>query len=64
MIVISVADLRIRKFGKEISCWIGLNDIDVEGKYVFDDGTKPTNYTNWQPNTSPESELPHCIHLQ
>ena len=30
------------------SCWIGLNDIDNEGTYVWADGTAST-YTHWTP---------------
>uniref|UniRef100_A0A8C4QFH3 C-type lectin domain-containing protein n=1 Tax=Eptatretus burgeri TaxID=7764 RepID=A0A8C4QFH3_EPTBU len=30
----------------ELKCWIGLNDINEEGNFVWSDGT-PVNYTHW-----------------
>ena len=32
-----------------LSYWIGLNDIEDEGTFVWQDGSPPSSYTNWSP---------------
>lgn len=48
--------------GVELS-WIGLNDREVEGEFVWEDGT-PVNFTHWgheAPTEGPEAEDRDCV---
>ena len=38
----------VRALGGSSALWIGLNDIDSEGTFVWSDGS-PVTYTNWVP---------------
>ena len=43
--------------------WIGLNDVDAEGSFVWTDGT-PVDFTKWsagEPNNAGGAE--HCVHI-
>ena len=43
------------------SCWIGINDIDNEGTFIWADGTEVT-YTGWpigEPNNSGNEDCTH-----
>jgi hypothetical protein len=45
------------------SWWIGLNDLEVEGTFVWPDGS-PATYTNWndgEPNNA--NGIEHCVEL-
>lgn len=49
--------------GKNIEFWIGLNDKEQEGKYLWIDGTE-ASYTNWasgQPNNAGDSD---CVKIK
>ena len=45
-------------------CWIGLNDLDNEGTFVWADGTN-SSYRNWeagQPNNLESNGDQDCVH--
>jgi hypothetical protein len=42
--------------------WIGLNDIDKDGTWVWDDGSTP-KYTNWSPGAKDEDPERDCATL-
>ena len=44
-----VNDLMAPKDAYNLSYWIGLNDIEDEGTFVWQDGLPPSSYTNWSP---------------
>jgi len=48
----------------ELNFWIGLNDIENEGKFVWAEGHEEMNFSNWipgQPNNSGGEE--DCVHM-
>ena len=48
---------------QNLECWIGYNDIDTEGTFVWDDGSTST-FTNWvngEPNQSGDED---CVHTR
>ncbi|XP_066268161.1 C-type lectin-like [Branchiostoma lanceolatum] len=42
--------------------WIGLTDQDVEGQFVWTDGT-PLVYSNWSPGEPNGDDNTNCVHL-
>ncbi|XP_070535374.1 macrophage mannose receptor 1-like isoform X2 [Ptychodera flava] len=55
---------REAKVARNEAIWIGLNDIDNEGKYVWSDGSN-VNYTNWRRfRTGYKDYTPDCVSLQ
>ncbi|XP_078688578.1 polycystin family receptor for egg jelly-like isoform X2 [Branchiostoma floridae x Branchiostoma belcheri] len=58
-----IVELR-NHFHTNINLWIGLNDIDVEGDFVWEDGTPLGNLTRWFPNQPNNvNRLQHCAVL-
>ncbi|XP_070535377.1 macrophage mannose receptor 1-like [Ptychodera flava] len=56
---------REAKVARNEAIWIGLNDIDNEGNYVWSDGSN-VNYTNWARGslrTGYKSYTPECVSL-
>ena len=43
--------------------WIGLNDLDEEGNYVWQDGSS-SGYTNWQPGKPIDNPDASCVALE
>ena len=46
-----------------VDCWIGLNDIDTEGMFVWADGSS-SSYRNWGPGQPDNSNEEDCVHLR
>jgi len=44
--------------------WVGLNDIQTEGNFLWADGSSVT-YTNWKPNGQPNNGngVQHCVQV-
>ena len=45
---------------QSVDCWIGFNDIQIEGTYVWDDGSNST-FTNWNSNEPNNASNEDCV---
>ena len=38
-----------KSYRQQFKIWIGVNDINTEGKFVYSSNGQPVDYTNWKP---------------
>ena len=51
------------KAGSE-GCWIGLSEVEIEGEYVWSDGTSYDYSGSWAPGEPNNSGELECVHLR
>ena len=52
----------IRSSSAAGSCWIGLNDIETEGTFVWSDGSN-SSYRNWNDGEPDDFNDEDCVHV-